>query len=77
MKTMPADVKLLLEDALKLPPEARAALAGTLLEGLGESTDEPTEAAWASEIKKRLVQLDSKTSRTVPWPKARRQILGN
>ena len=74
---MPSDVKQILEEALKLPPEARAALAGTLLKSLEESADETAEEAWAVEVRKRLIELDSETSKTVPWPEARQRILGN
>ena len=73
---MPRDVKKILEDALKLPPEARAALAGTLLESIDEPTDDGAEEAWAAEVKRRLDALDSGASSSVPWPEARRRILG-
>ena len=35
--------KRVLEEALRLPPEARAALAGHLLESLDDSVDEDAE----------------------------------
>ena len=74
---MPGEVKQILEEALKLPPEARAALAGTLLESLEEPTDQTAEEAWAVEVRRRLIELDSGASETVPWPEARRRILGS
>jgi len=49
----------LFEEALKLPPEARAALAGTLIESLEEPVDERAEEAWAAEIQRRLDELDN------------------
>ena len=47
MKQDPND---LLKEALKLPPEARAALAGSLLDSLDQEVDENAEAAWQVEI---------------------------
>ena len=71
-----SDTSELLEKALKLPVEARAALAGSLIESLDETIDEDAEAAWADEIGRRIRELDSGKAKTVPWSKARRMILG-
>jgi len=70
------DTTKLLEEALKLPPEARAALAGSLIDSLDEVVDEDAEAAWATEISRRVQELDSGAVRTVPWAEARRRIVG-
>jgi putative addiction module component (TIGR02574 family) len=72
---MTPDPRKLLEDALKLSPEARAALAASLLESLDDGVDEDAEAAWAAEIAKRIRQLDSGTVTPIPWSEARRRIL--
>ena len=66
----------LLEEALRLPPEARAAIAGRLLESLGNEVDEDAEAAWAEEIARRLKEVDSGKVATIPWAEARKRILG-
>lgn len=73
MKQDPSD---LLKEALKLPPEARAALAGSLLDSLDQEVDEDAEAAWHAEIDRRLRELDSGTVKPVPWFEARRRISG-
>ncbi len=73
MKQDPTD---LLKEALKLPPEARAALAGYLLESLDQEVDEGAEAAWQVEIDRRLRELDSGKVRPIPWSEARRKIAG-
>ncbi len=39
--------EIILKDALALPTEARAALAGSLLDSLDGEVDEDAEAAWA------------------------------
>ncbi|MEQ1891739.1 MAG: addiction module protein [Planctomycetota bacterium] len=67
----------LIEEALQLPEEARAALAGILLESLEDPMYPGAEAAWAEEIDRRLARLDPGASKLIPWTLARRQILGD
>ena len=69
------DPKELLAEALQLPPEQRAALAGELINSLDTQIDEDAEAAWSAEIRRRLDRLDSGLAKTVPWSEARRRIL--
>jgi putative addiction module component (TIGR02574 family) len=64
----------LLEKALTLPPEARAALAGSLLESLDDHVDANAEQEWNLEIAGRIQELDSGKVKTVPWAESRRQI---
>ena len=66
----------LLRDALRLSPEARAALAGALLDSLEAEPDPDAESAWDAEIRKRVAELDSGAVKTVPWSEARKIILG-
>jgi len=66
----------ILREALKLPPEARAAVAGSLLDSLEETVDEDVEAAWQTEILTRLKEIDRGDVKMVPWVEARRQIAG-
>lgn len=73
---MERDPAWLLEAALQLPEEARAALAALLLESLEHNVDPDAEAKWAAEIAKRVQALDSGTVKPVPWSQARRMILG-
>ncbi len=73
---MKPDPAKLLNEALKLSPEERAALAASLLDSLEEAVDEDAEAAWAREIAKRVQELDSGVVTPVPWTEARRRILG-
>ncbi|MFT4512378.1 MAG: putative addiction module component (TIGR02574 family) [Planctomycetota bacterium] len=62
----------LLRRAMELPPEARAALAGSLLQSL----ESPVEAAWSTEIGRRIGQLDDGSAEPVSWEDARRKITG-
>lgn len=73
---MTEETKQLLSAVLKLPLEARAALAGSLLESLDDPIDENVEAAWAEEIAKRTAEIDGGSVRKVPWDEARRRIAG-
>ena len=74
---MASDPKRLLEEALQLPQEARAALAGSLIDSLDEAVDEDSEAAWTVEIVQRLDEIRGGSVDTIPWSKARRLILGD
>lgn len=76
MLLVKSEHKKVLEEALRLPAEARAALAGHLIESLDDSVDEDAEAAWGEEIARRIDDLDKGMVKTVPWSVARRQILG-
>ena len=69
------DTKGLLQEALRLPSEARAALAGALLGSMDEAVDEDAEQAWRAEIERRIAELDSGKVKTIPWPEARRRIV--
>ena len=71
---MTDEVSELLKKALTLPVEARAALAGSLLESLDETVDESAEEEWNKEIARRIEELDSGNVKPIPWGEARRQI---
>jgi putative addiction module component (TIGR02574 family) len=73
MKQNIADI---LKEALKLPPEARAALAGTLLDSLDDIVDQDAETAWEAEIVMRLKEIDDGKVNMVPWAEARTRIVG-
>lgn len=64
----------ILKDALALPTEARAALAGSLLDSLDTDVDEDAEAAWAAEVSRRVRELDSGIVQTIPWAEVRRRL---
>ena len=71
---MKRDAAEILKDALALPTEARAALAGSLLESLDTEVDEEAEAAWASEINRRVAELETGVLRPIPWADVRRRL---
>ena len=71
---MTQEVSELLKKALAVPAEARAALAGSLLESLEDTMDAAAEEEWNQEIARRIAELDSGKVKPVPWGEARRQI---
>ena len=71
---MKRDAAEILKDALALPTEARAALAGSLLESLDTEVDEDAEAGWASEINRRVAELETGVLRPIPWADVRRRL---
>ena len=73
---MNQNISEILKEALKLPPEARAALAGTLIDSLEESMDRDAEAAWEVEIGLRLKEIDQGKVKLIPWAEARARIAG-
>jgi len=71
---MKRDAAEILKEALALPTEARAALAGSLLDSLDTAVDEDAEAAWATEVNRRVTELDDGTVKTIPWSEVRRRL---
>jgi putative addiction module component (TIGR02574 family) len=71
---MGKDPAELLKDALSLPPEARAALADSLLESLDQEIDEGAEQAWLDEIQKRLREIDTGAVAMLTWEEAERRL---
>jgi putative addiction module component (TIGR02574 family) len=71
---MSRDAAEILKNALDLPPEARAALIGSLVESLDTEVDEDAEEAWCVEIRRRLEEIDNGAAKLVPWSEARRLL---
>ena len=67
--------KKLFADVLGLPDAERADLAALLIDSLDQQIDEDAPSAWASEIARRLAELDKGCVKPVPWPEARRRIM--
>ena len=71
---MNRDAKLL-KEVLRLPAEARAALAAKLIDSLDSDVDEDAEDQWGEEIERRLAEIDSGRVVTIPWSEVRASIL--
>jgi len=72
---MAPDAQEILDAALKLNDQEKAAIAASLIESLDPDYDEGCDEAWAAEIAKRMRDLDSGQVKTVPWSDARKMIL--
>ncbi len=64
----------LLQKALSLSGEERAALAGSLLESLDVTVEKGAKNAWDQEIARRIADLDCGKAKTVPWEEIRARI---
>ncbi|MDP6443621.1 MAG: addiction module protein [Pirellulaceae bacterium] len=73
---MNTSTQQLYDEAMRLSASDRAELASLLIESLDPEVDTAIHAAWDAEIKSRIDQLDRDAVTTVPWPEARRMILG-
>jgi putative addiction module component (TIGR02574 family) len=75
MSQMTPEVSRLLEKALSLSIEEQEALADSLISNLGGKVDEGVQAAWETEIEKRIADLDSGKAKTTSWSEVRRSNL--
>lgn len=64
----------ILRDALSLPPEARAALADSLLQSLDTEVDEDAEQEWREEIRRRITDLESGRVQTIAWSEVQARL---
>jgi hypothetical protein len=64
---MRSDFDGILRVAMRLSPEARAALAVSLLESVDKTFDQKTEATWEMEVARRTHELDSDVAKPVAW----------
>jgi hypothetical protein len=55
---MPKALEEVTKEAMDLPPQQRLALAGFLLESADAASDPDAEAAWDSEIRDRIREVD-------------------
>jgi putative addiction module component (TIGR02574 family) len=74
-----AEVKEILNEALKLGPDDRASVAVELLESLEAGPEElaDVEAAWAAEIERRARRVLRGESSGVSWDEVRRRAEAN
>ncbi len=63
-----------MNEALQLPPKARADIAGTLLCSLDEREEHGLDEAWAREATRRLADVDAGRVTLVSWQRVRRRL---
>jgi putative addiction module component (TIGR02574 family) len=64
----------LLKRALDLPAAERAEIAGSLIESLDETHDESVQAAWNSEIVRRMEDFDAGRVKPVSLEETRNKL---
>jgi putative addiction module component (TIGR02574 family) len=71
---MPKSANDVLADALRLEPDSRAELAAELLASLDGPVEPDAEAAWDTEIERRIAAIEAGTMRLEPWADVKRRI---
>jgi putative addiction module component (TIGR02574 family) len=71
---MASDVEEILNAALKLNDQEKAALAASLLESLDPQVDDDVEDVWQAEIQRRLHEVETGTVSLVPWSEVRKML---
>lgn len=61
----------LLQEALTLPDNVRAEIAGALLESLEPLPEADVETAWRQEVAARVAELEAGNVTTTPWEEIR------
>jgi len=74
---MTETARKLFEEAMRLDPEERAALAGLLLESLEPEVEEGVEQAWVAEVERRMAELDSGAVQPIAWEELRARLYGS
>lgn len=64
----------LFEEALHLDEDARARLAGLLIDSLDMEAEKGAEAEWLIEIERRMQALDSGEVEAVPWEEVKERL---
>ena len=64
----------ILEQALSLPENQRAAIAASLLRSLDSEGDAETDAEWDAEVKRRLDEIDNGTVELIPWSEVKSKV---
>jgi putative addiction module component (TIGR02574 family) len=73
---MSPNAEKLYNEAMQLPDDERADLAGKLIASLDLEVDDDADEAWAAEIARRVAEIENGTAKTIPWEEARRIIFG-
>ncbi len=72
---MDPEIQRILEEAKRLPPLRRAALAVSILESLEEESDPDAEKAWDEVANRRLEELESGRVRALTSDDLRKALL--
>ena len=72
---MRSEARKILEHAMALSPDERAALAHELLASLDADSDTSVDEAWAAEITERAERFRAGESKSVPWEEAKARLV--
>ena len=64
----------ILEEALKLPSNERAAVAEQLIQSLDPIQETDVEQAWQQEIQRRLGEIENGEATTIPWEEVQNRL---
>ena len=71
---MNAQSQQLLQSALGLPENERAEIAASLIHSLDSEADEGVDEAWATEVQRRIEEIDNGQVKLVPWDDLMREM---
>ena len=71
---MASSTKELYQCAMDLNDQDRAELVGMLLESLDLQAEDGVEAAWLSEIERRIEEIDSGAVKAIAWTDVRSRV---
>ena len=69
-------LKTILENALNMPQEQRAFIAGRLIDSLDDKVDANIEASWQDEIQKRIASADKGEASFMSWEAVKKRLRG-
>ena len=72
---MTRHAETVLQQALTLPEEERAKIAGALLESLEPVPEADVETAWRQEVAARMTVLEAGEVKMTPWEEVRDRLL--
>ena len=75
MTRMRRHAEAVLQEALTLPEEERAEIAGVLLGSLEPTPEVDVETAWRQEVAVRVAALEAGDVQTTPWEEIRDRFL--
>ena len=73
---MPNKLKDRFREVFDLSPEARATLAGLLIESLESAPEPDAEATWLQEAQRRWEEIERGETETIPWEDVRARLFG-
>jgi putative addiction module component (TIGR02574 family) len=73
---MTEKVRHILNESMSLSDAEKAELAAHLISSLDQGFDEDADAAWRAEVERRVDDMEAGKGRALPWPEARRRMLG-